>query len=125
LAIAGAYSLFDEVHLLLMLPLFVFLVWLVDIRTRDTTLQQQTAKALLEMAMDSQADLSLREAALCYILYPKNKSRSAHTYAQVHRATPHSQPDTGRTDIVNHTRLTTHDARIGGRAANDAHLGLA
>jgi hypothetical protein len=45
--------------------------------------------------MDSQADLTLRETALCYLLYPKNKSQRAHTFAQVHRATTHTQLDIG------------------------------
>jgi hypothetical protein len=40
--------------------------------------------------MDSQADLSLRETALCYLLDPGNKTRRAYTSAQVHRATTHA-----------------------------------
>jgi hypothetical protein len=60
--------------------------------------------------MDSQADLTLRETALCYILYPKNMSRRAHTSVQVHRATSrmHEQPSDMGHDIT----LTTHHTMV-------------
>jgi hypothetical protein len=74
--------------------------------------------------MDSQADLALRETALCYLLCPKNMSRRAHTFAQVHRATTRTHNRTWDTDIIN---THTHDGvwMWGWGAANGAYLGRA